>query len=281
MKKAVMSLFIFAVFAVAAKAQQDAEGCKDHELFTRMSNFYISECSENYNELELRISSSKTEMKEGNLFSITYYFNSDAGEKARSPFQIVKNYENAVKKNGGKMIYKNTDPLGADLEATFHLSTKKHEYWVKLAKFGGTAAEIEHFTLYILEMEPMKQEIQASEMTEALNKDGFIALYINFETDKSDIKPESLPIVDQIAQMMKDNPALKISIEGHTDNTGTAKHNQALSEGRAKSVMTALINAGIGKSRLSFKGWGDTKPIADNRTEDGRAKNRRVEIVKI
>ena len=109
----------------------------------------------------------------------------------------------------------------------------------------------------------------------------FIALYINFETGKSDIKPESQSIVDQIAEMLGQNKDLKISIEGHTDNVGSEKSNQILSENRANAVMKALITCGIEKTRLSYKGWGATKPIADNSTEEGKAKNRRVEIVKL
>ncbi len=281
MKKTFIALGAFIIMSCVSLAQNDAEGCKDHPLFTRLSNFYITACSENYNELELRINSEKTEKKEGNLFSITYYYDFDKGEKARSPLQIIKNYENAVVNNGGSMLYRNVNPQDADIEATFHLSTKEKDYWVKVGSFGGTATSVEHFTLYILEMEPMKQEVQASEMMKALNKDGFIALYINFETGKSDIKPESKEIVNQIAEMLKANKDLKISIEGHTDNVGNDKSNQKLSEDRAKSVMNALVVLGIDKTRLKSKGWGASKPIADNRTEEGRAKNRRVEIVKM
>jgi OmpA-OmpF porin, OOP family len=262
-------------------AQQDAAGCKDPALFARFPNFYISECSENYNELILRTSPVKAESKEGNLLSVTYYYNFDNGAKAKSPFQIMKNYENAVSKNGGKMVYKNTNALDADLEATYHLATKKKELWVNISNFGGTVNEVEHFTLYVLEMEPMKQEIEANEMFETINKDGFVALYINYETGKSDIKPESQSIVDQIVEMLRQNKELKISIEGHTNNVGDNNSNQTLSENRAKAVMNALIARGIEKSRLSYKGCGSSKPIADNATEEGKAKNRRVDIVKI
>jgi OOP family OmpA-OmpF porin len=280
MKKAVLVLAMLIAMIPVSKAQTDAEGCKDHELFTKFPNFYISGCSNNYNELALRVSAVKEETKEGNLYTITYYFNSDSGEKAKSPLQIMRNYENAVVKNGGKMIYKNTNALDATLEATFHLSAGGKEDWVKVGNFGGTSTEVEHYDLYILEMEGMKQEIQASEMMNALNKDGFIALYINFETGKSDIKPESQPIIDQMVEMLKENSGLNISIEGHTDDVGSAQSNQILSENRAKSVMNALIAQGIAGSRLSSKGFGASKPIADNRTEEGKAKNRRVEIVK-
>lgn len=271
---------LFVVFVTAIYAQEDDPGCKDHNLLSRVNNFYLVSCEENFNELELRLGNNKTEIKEGNLFSLNYLFNSDAGEKPKSPLQIIKNYENAIVQNGGKMIYKNSNALDADLEATYYISTREKEYWIKLFNFGGTPNEVERFTLYVLEMESMKQEIEASEMFEAINKDGFIALYINFETGKSDIKSESQPIVDQIVEMLKQNPDLKISVEGHTDNVGSDKSNQSLSENRAKSVMNALISGGIDKSRLSSKGWGATKPIEDNSTEEGRFENRRVEIVK-
>jgi len=117
-------------------------------------------------------------------------------------------------------------------------------------------------------------------MLEALNKDGFMALYINFDAGKSDIKPESRPIVDQVVALLKGNPDLKLSIEGHTDNVGTPQDNKTLSEQRAKSLMNAIVGQGIAAARLSAVGWGQDRPIADNRSEDGRAKNRRVEIVK-
>ncbi len=117
-------------------------------------------------------------------------------------------------------------------------------------------------------------------MREELNKTGFVALYINFETGKADIKPESQKIVDQVAEMLKSDDSLNVSIEGHTDNVGTAAFNKTLSANRAKSVMNAIVARGIEKSRLSAKGWGQEKPVGDNKTEEGRAMNRRVEIVK-
>lgn len=280
MKKLLFTLFLALLLSNYSFAQNDADGCKDHPLLTRISNFYISKCEENFNELQIRTAANKAETKEGNLFTIDYVYNSGAGEKMKSPLQIIKNYENAIVKNGGKMVYKNSNAMDADLEASYYLSTKEKEYWVKLFNFGGTPNEVERFTLYVLEMEQMKQEVDATKMFEAINKDGFIALYINFETSKADIKPESQPIIQQIADMLKQNAGLKVSIEGHTDNTGTEKSNQTLSENRAKSVVNALIAKGIDKGRLSSKGWGQSKPVADNKTDEGKAKNRRVEIVK-
>ncbi len=280
MKKIIIILTFGLTISNFIFAQNDADGCTDHPLLTRLENFYISQCENNYNELQLRTSSSKTETKEGNLFYIYYRYNSDAGVKAKSALQIIKNYEIAITKNGGKMIYKNSSSLDANLEATYYLSTKEKEYWVQLTSFAGTDNAIEAFSLNILEMDAMKQEVDATEMFEEINKSGFVALYINFETGKSAIKTESQPIIDQIYEMLKQNPDLKISIEGHTDNVGTTQSNQTLSDARAKSVMNALISKGIIASRLKSKGWGMTKPVADNSTEEGKAKNRRVEIVK-
>lgn len=129
-------------------------------------------------------------------------------------------------------------------------------------------------------MEAMKQEVTANEMLDALNKDGFIALNILFETGKSAIQQESLPVMDQIFDLLKSNSTLNVSIEGHTDNVGDAASNKKLSNDRAKAVTNVIIAKGIDKARLSFIGWGQEKPVADNRTDEGRTKNRRVEIVK-
>jgi OOP family OmpA-OmpF porin len=107
-----------------------------------------------------------------------------------------------------------------------------------------------------------------------------MALYINFDTGKSTIRPESRPIVEQIAALMKQNAGLRLSIEGHTDNVGTPASNKLLSEQRAKAVLDAVVATGVPSSRLSAIGWGQDRPIADNRSQEGRAKNRRVEIVK-
>jgi len=87
--------------------------------------------------------------------------------------------------------------------------------------------------------------------------------------------------INRIAQLMKDNPDLKFSVEGHTDNTGNAASNQTLSEARSKAVMDKMVGMGISKDRLKAAGKGQTKPLADNSTDEGRAKNRRVEFVKM
>jgi outer membrane protein OmpA-like peptidoglycan-associated protein len=117
----------------------------------------------------------------------------------------------------------------------------------------------------------------ANALKEALDKEGRVALYINFDADTATLRPESQDIVAEIAKLLEDNPDLKIRIEAHTDNTGEAAHNQTLSENRANAVSGALLAKGIAQNRLEAKGFGATKPIPDNKT----TRNQRVEIVKL
>lgn len=108
----------------------------------------------------------------------------------------------------------------------------------------------------------------------------FITYGITFDIGKSTIKPESMGEINRIVKLMTENPDLKFSVEGHTDNTGNAASNQTLSEARSQAIVTKLIEMGIATNRLSSSGKGQSNPIADNSTDEGRAKNRRVEFVK-
>jgi outer membrane protein OmpA-like peptidoglycan-associated protein len=151
-----------------------------------------------------------------------------------------------------------------------------NELWLEICPFN--AGNDYYLTLVV--KEAMKQAVTANDMFEALDKDGRFALNINFDTGKAIIKPEYKPLIIQVAEMLKANPQLKISVEGHTDGRGDRKANIALSEERAKAVMQELIALGIDSKRLTAVGYGPDKPIGDNNTEEGRAKNRRVELVK-
>jgi len=104
---------------------------------------------------------------------------------------------------------------------------------------------------------------------------------ILFDVDKATIKPQSMGTINQIYKLLKENPSFKYEIDGHTDNSGDAKHNLELSQQRADAVKAQLVSMGIDASRLTTKGFGDTKPIDSNDTPEGRANNRRVEFVKI
>lgn len=107
---------------------------------------------------------------------------------------------------------------------------------------------------------------------------GIVLRNLFFETNKYDIKPESEVELDKVVQFLQDNPTVKIQMEGHTDNVGSATDNQKLSQARAYAAVNYLVTKGIKGSRLVAKGFGATKPVADNKTEAGRAQNRRTEL---
>ena len=126
-------------------------------------------------------------------------------------------------------------------------------------------------------------QIKADEMKEKIKKDGKIALYgIYFDTDKAEIKAKSEPTIKEIAKLLKDNPKLKLLIVGHTDNQGNFIYNKDLSKRRAQAVVKELVvKYGIDSDRLHPVGVSYAAPIASNDTEEGRAKNRRVELVEL
>ena len=108
----------------------------------------------------------------------------------------------------------------------------------------------------------------------------FITYGITFDVGKATIKPESMGEINRIVTLMNENPDLKFSVEGHTDSTGNAASNQTLSEQRSQAIVAKLVELGIAQDRLTAVGKGQNSPIADNNTDEGRAKNRRVEFVK-
>lgn len=138
-------------------------------------------------------------------------------------------------------------------------------------------------TVQILQKEPFKQTItmlKADQIKKDLTEKGKAVLHINFDTDKATLKPDGKEAIAEIAKALAANTELKISINGYTDNTGDEKHNLQLSKQRAEAVKTELIKAGIAAGRLTSEGYGQSNPISDNSTEEGKAQNRRVELVK-
>jgi OmpA-OmpF porin, OOP family len=266
-------LLIVLTVSVSTFAEPDAEGCTDHPLFTRMKNYNISACEKKYDQALILLSEepdSPTNLRpEGEKTSLSYNYDESAGTAA-SYLQIRRNYQNAAKTLKGKIL------VDRDRYTAMQIDTQGRRIYVGLELFNDGRT----VSLTILEQEAMKQEITSQEMFKALEKDGFMALYINFDTNQAIIKPESSNIIDQIIDLLKTQSGLQLSIEGHTDSQGTAANNKTLSLNRAKAVIQAVSQGGINQTRMSAVGWGQEKPVADNRTEEGRAKNRRVEIVK-
>jgi len=274
-------LALLALAAPAALAQEDARGSKDHPLLTRYPDSHIVEYVKNYNTEEFatgtRAGQPERKSVEGDATVITYFHNN--AEKQPSALQVIRNYQNAIKGIGGQVVYERMPKDGDGGETTLRVTTGGKEVWIRLEP-GIFSAPTQSYKLWIVEVAAMQQVVSANKLLEELNKAGFIALYINFDTGKWDLKADGRATVAEIVTMLKGAPTLRIAIEGHTDNVGQAAANKALSEKRAQSVMAAIVAGGIDAKRLSAAGVGQERPIADNRSEEGRAKNRRVELVK-
>jgi len=101
---------------------------------------------------------------------------------------------------------------------------------------------------------------------------------VNFDFDKSNIRADAAPVLDEAASILKENSSVRVSVEGHTDSVGTDAYNQALSLRRANAVKAYLVKQGVSADRLQVRGLGESTPVASNDTNDGRAQNRRVEL---
>ena len=171
------------------------------------------------------------------------------------------------------------DASGNDLTLAIYPYTIQDDLYCK-ALNGRTG-------ILVVTVEPKALEkrmvtVTSDEMAKALAAEGHIALYgIYFDTNKSAVKPDSKATLEQIAALLKAQAKLRLGVVGHTDNVGGDLPNQKLSQRRAAAIVTALVeDYGIDESRLEASGAGMSKPVADNGTEQGRAKNRRVELVK-
>lgn len=204
---------------------------------------------------------------EGRVTELDYSAIKDVGELA-----ILRNYENAIRSLGGVRVNPTKNTFGRHV---FRIDKDGATTWIALNITSASG-----YRLAIIEPAMLAQTVRAGQLAEQIKKQGFATLYINFDTAKSDLKADAQGIIKEVATMLKGNPDFKISIEGHTDNVGDAKLNKKLSEDRARSVMKAVVAQNIDPKRLSATGFGMEQPVADNRTEEGRAKNRRVELVK-
>ncbi len=263
-----------------ALAKEDVRGSRDHPMFSRYPDSYISEYRKSYDAVEFRVREGGKEHRlrvEGDATIIRYHYKS--ADRQPSPLQLIRNYQNAIKSIGGRVVYERL-PSGTDSgETTLKAVVDGKEVWVRVAP-QIFAAPTQAYILTIVESARMEQAVTANALLDELNKKGFVTLYINFDTGRHELKPEGQAVVREIVAALNAEPTLKLAIEGHTDNVGSAASNKALSERRANSVREAIVQAGIDAARVTAAGFGQERPIADNRTEEGRAKNRRVELVK-
>ena len=251
-------------------------------MLTRWPGSYITDYQKNYGSAEFLVANAgggdpERKRVEGDLTALRYFYAS--ADTQPSPLQVIRNYQNAVKAIGGTVLFERLPEEGDGGETTLNVAANGKEVWVKVVPdiYG---APTQNYQLVIVELAAMSQVVAASKLWDDLSENGFAILYIKFDTGKAELKEDGVSAVRAIVKVLTDNPALVIGIEGHTDNVGEPAANKVLSESRAKSVMNAVIAGGVDAARLSAAGFGQESPIADNRSEGGRAKNRRVELVK-
>lgn len=267
----VLALLIPAATCVAQ--EKDDAACKDHPLINRMPDYWLRSCSvRQFDAFGFKVGPGKTTSVEGAL-SITRYIPMSRLTIRPSALQILRNFESAVKRLGGSVVYSET---GSE---TMKLARDGKEIWIEVG-----ASPQSSYNVTVVEKQAMAQDIVANAEAFAndLNATGHVAVEgILFETGKSELKPESQAAIGEVAKLLKGDAALKVFVVGHTDNVGGLESNMKLSQDRAQSVVQSLVKThGIEAARLKAFGAGPYAPVASNAAEEGRTKNRRVELVK-
>ena len=261
------------ILPLAVVAQDDAEGCKDTPMLTRLSGCAIAYCSKSdFDAAELQTSLNKdprTKHVEGKIEKLHYTCT------GKSALQVRRNAEQALRGVGYAL-----DFSGYDLP-THYVTAHKGAQWVAVVASEMSGDSTYDVTTVLTEAMQQEMTSDATAWANEISQTGHAAIYgIEFDTGKANVKPESEKVLSEVLGLLQAQPTWKMKIEGHTDSVGTKANNQALSQRRAESVVAWLVKNGIPQARLTSAGLGDTKPVADNTTDEGRARNRRVELVK-
>lgn len=272
--RSVLALLLVAP-SLALAEKPDAPGCKDHPLFTRMPGYFIYRCKEaQFEAQKFRVGEKKKareESIEGRWSQVIYSFDRAGGKVPPSRVQVTRNYRDAAQSVGGEILY------DEDGQVTARIKKEGLEYWVLAGEYGGSV------TITIVERKAMVQDVvaNADAFASDLETKGHAAVYgIYFDTGQAVLKPESGAALSEIAKLLAAKPQLKVRLVGHTDSVGALDANLKLSQARAEAALAALTGQhSVAAARLSAHGVGPLAPVATNATDEGRAKNRRVELV--
>jgi outer membrane protein OmpA-like peptidoglycan-associated protein len=255
-----------AVLAPAIAHAQDAKGCKDSPAMSRVPGSTILYCNhESFTGRDFNLDGGKQKHVEGEYTEIGYQ-----QADSTADLQVFRNVESALKADGWTIDFeRGTSEIVAHKDGTW-FTLRPHSY---------------HQSEYIFVTEKqMVQEVVANSaaLSAGLSGKGHVVVRgIFFETGKADVKPESDPALKEVAKLLQQDAAMKVYVVGHTDNAGSLGENMVLSSRRASAVMKELTaKYGIAAARLQAFGNGPYAPVAANDNEEGRAQNRRVELVK-
>ena len=254
-----------AIAASGAIAQpKDAPNCSDSPLVTRFPGARIVSCkTAAFKAMKMPLAKGSRAV-EGE-FSETQY----SIQPARDAVEVKRNFSNALKAAGFSIDYEDTSR---------NVVAHKDNLWIWESTSSNT------YTQTIVREQAMRQEVvaNADALAKGLAAEGhMVANGILFDTGAAQLKPESKAALDEIAKLLAREPALKVYVVGHTDNQGSLVANMELSKQRAAAVVKALeAQYGVAPARMASFGDGPYAPVASNDNEDGRARNRRVELVK-
>ena len=283
MKKITLTILLsifFIMSSINAIAFQDTEKL-EHPVIKPMPGANLIERSskhESYFTLTIRVTEDGMRVSKdvsGEYWRLRYEMLDSSGKKIAnvSRGEIIGNYVSAALEKGGREHTRGSNSLV--------FSVPRKDGGTSWGKLIIASAD---YTLEIIDEKPLVPVLSfgAEELKKALDSEGRVAVYgINFAVDSDSLQLGAEKVLSEFVKLMTLYPELKIEIQGHTDNTGAAQHNLDLSSKRAESVKNFIVLYGIESSRLVPKGYGMTKPIESNDTEEGRAKNRRVELMKI
>jgi len=312
-----LGVILLIMLTVGSVFAQDVGGSKDHPLISRFPDSSITRYDmKEFNEYAVPVGKkekgalTKRQKLEGKVTQITY-----AAPKDRSIIEIFRNYESAMKNAGFATLFSGKKnelgdkwldeftgaterpvgygeaALGTQLsQSDFRymaakLTRAEGDVYIALCVAGSGWYNYPLVQLDIIETKPMETDlvkVNAEALAKDIEQTGHASVYgIYFDTGKADVKPQSEEALAEIAKLLRQYTTLNLYVVGHTDNVGTLISNMELSQRRAEAVVKVLVSKyNIGANRLHAAGVGPLSPVATNNTEQGRAKNRRVELVK-
>ena len=266
-------VLLLAVSLSCLASAADKPGCSDHPLFpTRMPGYELFRCeSKEFDAYDFFVAKGPRTRREGKFTFLTYVIPDRKAEQ--SGLAIVRNYEAAIAKIGGTVVA--SDP---NRWVNGKLMVDGKEVWFQVEKGNGA------IWLRLIETQAMAQHIvaDAASLGAGLKATGHVTVEgIFFDTGKAEVKAESTPALEQVARLLATDTSLKLWVVGHTDAVGKLDDNMKLAQARAEAVVAVLTTKhGVAATRLKGYGVGPLAPVGTNDTDDGRTKNRRVELVK-
>jgi OOP family OmpA-OmpF porin len=256
--------------SVPARADDDLAGSKDPPLFHRLPGYAIRTYDDQaFSTHEMRDAKLRPFVVDGHVTHIGYAL--EAGARTSGRGEILRSYENAIKAIGGTVLLSDWDGI-----SFLSLTEARRQIWVEVSAY--VPGEVQ---LWVIE-KASQDDATAETFKDDLARRGHVAVYdLWFDTNQAVIKPASQAALAEIAKLLAAAPALELNVVGHTDGVGSLEANRKLSHARAAAVVKELVTRyQVAAARLRAYGVGSLAPVASNDTEEGRARNRRVELVK-